>query len=509
MAVLFLLHVGASLVLAAFGYHRLTLALRYLKYVGKRTREVRRAETDWPTVTVQIPLYNERYVAERVIAAAGALEYPRSSIEIQVLDDSTDETSSVVITLAQRLRRDGIRIEHIRRRDRNGFKAGALGNGLKRARGELIAIFDADFVPQPDFLRRLVGEFSDPTVGMVQARWGHLNANASLLTEIQSIQLDAHFTIEHGVRCATGCFFNFNGTAGVWRRRAIETAGGWQADTLTEDLDLSYRAQMAGWRFVYRDDVAAPSELPVEVAAYRIQQQRWAQGGVQTALKIFPALMRSNVAARIKREAWWHLTGRFAYPVFVTLAVAGLSLGWIAGTDYRLWLYGVDGFLLTFATASICFFYGVAARARGRSGWMGWLRLVPAVMVLGAGIALSQSIAVAKGILRRPTPFRRTPKYNQNGAGDGAWKAASYRISAGGTAVVEITAGLAVLCLGVFATLNNVVVPPGPVVLFGSGFLLTGGAALMQHGSKRRPGHLRARPGWDPSGKAAVGDRCA
>ncbi len=479
-AALLVLHFAASLVLAAYGYHRLTLAIRYRRTVRPKA-DFPDAAAGWPSVTVQVPLYNERYVAERVINAAGALDYPSSRLEVQILDDSTDETPAAVALAVRRLRARGLRVTHVRRASRTGFKAGALAHGLRRARGELVAIFDADFVPPRDFLRRLVGEFSDPRVGMVQARWGHLNVGASLLTQVQALQLDAHFTIEHGVRAATGCFFNFNGTAGIWRRRAIESAGGWHADTLTEDLDLSYRAQLAGWRFVYRDDVEAPAELPVEIAAYRQQQQRWAQGGIETAFKILPAVFRSSVPGRVKREACWHLTAHFAYPCLVVLALAGASAGWTLAPDHLAWLVAVDGLLLSFATLSLGFFYGIAAHARGRTGWWKRLGLVPAVMVLGAGITLSQSIAVARGILRRRTPFRRTPKYHQNGAGDRSWQGASYRISALRLALAECAAGFAMLAVGALVTAHQAVVLTGPILLFGAGFLATGGWALVQH----------------------------
>jgi cellulose synthase/poly-beta-1,6-N-acetylglucosamine synthase-like glycosyltransferase len=457
---------------------------------------------------VQLPLYNERYVAERAIEAVTNLDYPTEQLEIQVLDDSTDDTPAVVERAMRSANARGVRVTHIRRSRRIGFKAGALAHGLTRATGQLVAIFDADFVPPSDFLTRLVGEFSDPSVGMVQARWGHLNGPASLLTKVQALQLDAHFTIEHGVRAATRCFFNFNGTAGIWRREAIETAGGWRADTLTEDLDLSYRAQLAGWRFVYRDDVAAPAELPVEIAAYRVQQQRWAQGGVQTAVKLLPAIMQSSLPGRVKREAAWQLTGHFAYPFFVLLAVAGLSLGWVAGVDYRPWLFGVDGFLLTFATASLAFFYGVAAYARTRSRWLHRLRLIPFVMVLGAGIALGQSAAVLRGILRHPTPFRRTPKYRQDGTGDASWQHAAYRIRGYRPALIECVAGVAVISAGTAAIVQGVVVPPGPVALFGFGFLTTGIGSLIQ---QRHGRSTEVSPTGLPATEVSqlLSDRCA
>ena len=314
--VLIALHVGASILLSAFGLHRLYLAREYRRRVRQRfKRRGVRAPKRWPLVTVQLPLYNELYVAERAIRALAALDYPKDLLEVQVLDDSTDSTSEVVTRVVSELRQGGIHIHHIRRMTRTGFKAGALADGLASASGDLIAIFDADFIPHPDFLLQIVAEFDRADVGMVQARWSHINEDHSLLTQTQALQLDAHFTLEHGVRAAKGFFFNFNGTAGVWRKEAIRDGGGWQADTLTEDLDLSYRAQLSGWRFVYRDDVAVPAELSVEIAAYRQQQQRWAQGGAQAARKLLPTILRARLPRNVKREATWHLLTHFAYPL--------------------------------------------------------------------------------------------------------------------------------------------------------------------------------------------------
>lgn len=429
---------------------------------------------------MQVPLYNERYVAERVILAAAALDYPRDRLEIQVLDDSTDDTPDRVARVVSQLRAHGVDIKHLRRESRAGFKAGALANGLSKANGDLIAIFDADFTPQPDFLKRVVGEFVDPSVGMVQARWSHINEKHSLLTRAQALQLDAHFTVEHGVRAATGLFFNFNGTAGVWRLRAIEDAGGWRADTLTEDLDLSYRAQLCGWRFIYRDDVTAPAELPVEMAAYRQQQQRWAQGGAEAARLLLPRILRANLPRRVKWEAVWHLTSHFAYPLLTLVTIAGLAVGLLAETDAVRWVLAADGLLLTFAMGSLGYFYGVTAHARGGESWRRRLFLVPAIMIIGAGIALEQTAAVARGIAGRKTPFRRTPKYRIAHATDGSWRTATYRIPSAGPAILECAAGAAFLAVGAMEALRNNVLPSGLVLLFGVGFLCVGGVSLLQ-----------------------------
>lgn len=433
-----------------------------------------------PTVTVQLPLYNERYVAERVILAAAALDYPQDRLEIQVLDDSTDDTTHRVARVVRRLRAHGVDIKHLRRESRTGFKAGALAHGLSQANGELIAIFDADFIPQPDFLKRVVGEFVDPSVGMVQARWSHINERHSLLTRVQALQLDAHFTVEHGVRAATGLFFNFNGTAGVWRLRAIQDAGGWRADTLTEDLDLSYRAQLRGWRFVYRDDVTAPAELPVEVAAYRQQQQRWAQGGAAAARLLLPRILRATLPRRVKWEAVWHLTSHFAYPLLLLVTIAGLAVGLLAETDAARWVLAADGVLLTFAMLSLGYFYGVTAQARGGESWRRRLFLIPAIMIIGAGIAFEQTAAVARGVTGRRTPFRRTPKYHIAHATDRSWRTAAYRIPSVGPALLKCAGGAALLTAGVMEALRSNVLPSGLVLLFGFGFLCVGGGSLLQ-----------------------------
>ena len=480
-------HFAASLVLALYGLHRLLLGVQHLRHVRARPCRAAPAPRTLPRVTVQLPLYNERYVAERVIRAAGAMDYPRELLEIQVLDDSTDETTRVVQHAVAQLRRRGVRATHVRRSDRTGYKAGALAAGLQEARGELVAIFDADFVPTRDFLLRTVGEFEDPTVGMVQARWAHLNAKSSLLTRAQALQLDAHFAVEHGVRAATGCFFNFNGTAGVWRRAAIEHAGGWHTDTLTEDLDLSCRAQLAGWRFVYRDDVAVPAELPVEVAAYRVQQQRWAQGGVQTACKLLPAILRADIPRRAKAEAFFQLTANLTYPVFVVLALVSLAAGWLVEPLHKNWVLAADGALLGFAGIALATFHGVAARARDPDRWWRRLPLVPVIMVLGAGISLSQAVGVYRGLVRRDTPFRRTPKYHIDARRDGSWRSAAYRLAASRGAFLECALGAAVLLLATAALIENSASPTGVAVLFGAGFLSVGGGTLAQQRIARLP----------------------
>ena len=285
------------------------------------------------------------------------------------------------------------------------------------------------------------------------------------------------------MREAKGFFFNFNGTAGIWRKQAIRDAGGWQADTLTEDLDLSYRAQLKGWRFVYRDDVAVPAELPVEIAAYRQQQQRWAQGGAQSARKLLPAIMRAELPRAVKREAAWHLLTHFAYPLLALVTLAGLAVGFTAESLAARWVLAVDGSLLTFAMGSLAYFYGVTAEARG-GRWRRRLLLVPLIMIIGAGIALSQTLAVIRGLSGRRTPFLRTPKYDIAAANDQSWRKAAYRLPVAGPAVVEFLAGLAFLAAGALEAAHGNLPPSGLVLLFGVGFMFVSGVSLMQARSR-------------------------
>jgi cellulose synthase/poly-beta-1,6-N-acetylglucosamine synthase-like glycosyltransferase len=280
-------------ILAIYGWHRYYLVYLYMKNKGKvPAAPPLLTDGQLPRVTIQLPIFNEMYVADRLIAAVCEMDYPKHLLEIQVLDDSTDETTGIAEMAVRRHAARGFDIHYLHRVDRRGFKAGALEAGLAVAKGEFVAIFDADFIPSTDFLKRTLPHFAtDPKIGMVQARWGHINQDYSLLTKIQSILLDAHFVLEHGGRNRAGCFFNFNGTAGIWRRTAIETAGGWQHDTLTEDLDLSYRAQLAGWRFIFLADLVSPAEVPVEMNSFKSQQHRWAKGSIQTCMKLLPRIL--------------------------------------------------------------------------------------------------------------------------------------------------------------------------------------------------------------------------
>jgi cellulose synthase/poly-beta-1,6-N-acetylglucosamine synthase-like glycosyltransferase len=431
------LYYSVLAVLAFYGVHRLLLVLVYL-----RTRKDRPAPPPdpapegWPVVTVQLPLYNEMYVAARLIEAVSRLDYPPGRLEIQVLDDSTDETSEIVARAVAEQRRRGVDIHHLRRADRQGFKAGALAAGLAQARGELLAIFDADFVPQPDFLRRSVPWFADPGLGLVQGSWAHINRGYSLLTRVEAILLDGHFLVEHTARHRSGCFFNFNGTAGIWRRQAILDGGGWQHDTLTEDLDLSYRSQLAGWKFLYLPDLAVPSELPVDVNGFKSQQYRWTKGSVQTSRKLLGRIARAPVPWRVKLEAFVHLTNNFAYALMVLLALLIFpAMVLRRGTPVRMLLL-VDLPLFLAATVSVLAFYLVSQAAAGES-WRRQIRYLPAVMGMGIGLSVNNARAVLAGLWRRGGVFHRTPKYRIEREGED-WRGKRYRAGASVSVLAEL-----------------------------------------------------------------------
>lgn len=406
-AIVLALTAGVFAFLIPFASHR-----TYLLWSSRRAKvEVRDPwpEERLPRVTVQLPMYNERAVARRVIDAACELDYPPHLLEVQVLDDSDDVTSWIVEERIAHWRTRGVRVEHVRRSNRSGFKAGALAQGVAKAAGDFFLVLDADFVPPRSLVRELLPPMQDAEVGMVQAAWGHLNGGENWLTEAQSFLLDGHFLFEQGGRYRAGRFFNFNGTAGLWRRSCIDAAGGWRADTLTEDLDLSYRAQMAGWRFVYLDDVQVPAEVPSSVSALEVQQRRWAQGGVQTGRKILPRLWRGDFPIGVKVEATIHLLGHLAHPLTWALAlllfpsaVARRSIG----LEHILWF---DLILFGAATVPFAVFYWTAGEKRGRPR-RGRFRAVLRTLALGIGLSVPVSRAVLRGLRRVRDPFERTPK---------------------------------------------------------------------------------------------------
>lgn len=399
--------------LSAYGIHRLHLVIlcwRHKRQIGLAQALPAISEEDLPVVTIQLPLFNESTVAARLLDAVAKMDYPGEKLEIQVLDDSTDETQMLVRAHVERLREKDIDAVYLHRTNRVGYKAGALDEGLKVAKGTLIAIFDADFIPQPDFLRSVVGHFQDPTVGMVQTRWGHLNRDATMLTKVQALMLDGHHLVENRARFGAGLLFNFSGTGGIWRSSAISSAGGWQHDTLTEDLDLSYRAQLAGWRFIYRQDVVSPSELPEDVSALRAQQYRWAKGTVQTARKLLRRVLRADLTFGQRVEAFFHMTPHFAYPLLVLLSVLLLpALVLMPATDTMTMII-VDLPLCLATTGSLAAFYMLAESAQGRPRRGALIRL-PMLIALGTGLAPHLSKAVLEGMQHMAGEFVRTPKH--------------------------------------------------------------------------------------------------
>jgi cellulose synthase/poly-beta-1,6-N-acetylglucosamine synthase-like glycosyltransferase len=441
-------------ILAIFGLHRYVMV--YLYYRHRDRRAVPQALPErLPRVTVQLPLYNEMYVTERLLESVSQIRYPRELLEIQVLDDSTDETCAIAAAAVERYRSEGFDVHYIHRADRRGFKAGALEHGLSTATGEFVLVFDADFIAPADILEKTLGHFVDPKVGMVQVRWGHINRDYSLLTQVQSILLDGHFILEHGGRNRGARFFNFNGTAGVWRREVIKDAGGWQHDTLTEDLDLSYRAQSRGWRFVYLQDVVSPAEIPVEMNAFKSQQHRWAKGSIQTCKKLLPQILASPLPLSVKVEAAFHLTANFAYPLMVILTllmfpamVIRYNMGW-----YEMMFVDVPLFLG--ATLSVCSFYLVSQREIFGDAWKRRLKYVPAVLSMGIGLSVNNAKAVIEAVLGQESPFTRTPKYRVESAGDD-WKQRRYRGNLTFVPYVELALGLYCTVMAYYAVANGI-----------------------------------------------------
>ena len=465
-------------ILAIYGWHRYYLVYLYMKNKGNVPKPLPEL-TALPPVTIQLPIFNEMYVADRLIDAVCEMDYPRELLEIQVLDDSTDETTEIAELAVRRHAARGVNIQYMHRVDRRGYKAGALEAGLAEASGRFIAIFDADFIPPSDFLKRTLPYFAqDEKVGMVQARWGHINQDYSLLTKIQSILLDAHFVIEHGGRNRAGCFFNFNGTAGIWRREAIDSAGGWQHDTLTEDLDLSYRAQLKGWRFVFLPDVVSPAEVPVEMNSFKSQQHRWAKGSIQTCLKLLPRILQSDQPVGVKAEAFFHLSANFNYLLMSVLSilmfpsmVVRYNMGW---TEMLL----IDVPLFFAATMSVGNFYVVAQREL-YSDWRQRLKYLPFLMSIGIGLCVNNTRAVLEAMFGKQSEFARTPKYGIERDSD-EWAGKKYHQSVGVQPFIELALGLYFTATVFYALTNQIYATVPFLMLFQIGFLYTGLLSILQ-----------------------------
>jgi cellulose synthase/poly-beta-1,6-N-acetylglucosamine synthase-like glycosyltransferase len=484
--VVLLTYIVSLSILFLFGSHGFIMVYYHLKYRHRRHQEVG-AMQQYPTVTVQLPVYNEVYVVGRLIDAACAIRYPREKLEIQVLDDSTDETVDVVDAAVRRYHALGFDIKHVRRPNRQGFKAGALKFGLESARGEFVAIFDADFVPRPEFLMKTIPHFQlDETVGMVQTRWEHLNADYSMLTRAQAMALDGHFVIEQTVRNKVGYFINFNGTAGVWRRSTILDAGNWQSDTLTEDLDLSYRAQLNGWKFVYLNDFTSPAELPSEINALKSQQFRWTKGAIETARKMLPAVWRSEFPLRVKVHATVHLTNNLVFPFIILAGVLNVPLVFIKQTgQYEGYFTFMSVFVLAFIAS---FLFYLFSQKDVYADWRKRLLLFPLFMAGSMGFAVNNSKAVLEGLLRKKSEFVRTPKYSIRNRTD-SWRDKSYApLRLHWTVLLEMA--LAVYCLfGVASSLYFLEIAAVPFqLLFFLGFAFVSMMSLKHARVARRAG---------------------
>lgn len=402
-----------------FSIGQLHLTLLYLKR-KKQPESSPALPEEWPAVTVQLPVFNEKYVVERLIDCVASFDYPSDKLEIQILDDSTDETTELIAARVKQWQARGIDVKLVRRPDRKGFKAGALQYGLEIAKGEFIAIFDADFLPRKDFLKSTIPHFADRKTGVVQTRWGHINEAFSLFTRLQAFGLNAHFSIEQSGRSEAGSFINFNGTAGVWRRSCIVDAGGWSDDTLTEDLDLSYRAQFKGWHFQYLEKVISPAELPVLMSSIKSQQFRWNKGAAETARKNFRRLWGSSLPFINKVHAFFHLFNSSIFLAVLLSALLSIPMLFIKAANPALTTLFDIGTVFLAGFFSIGFFYWVAVKntlapSSGRTLWQSisyYLRYFPLFLSVSMGLSLHNTIAVVEGLLGIRTPFIRTPKFN-------------------------------------------------------------------------------------------------
>jgi cellulose synthase/poly-beta-1,6-N-acetylglucosamine synthase-like glycosyltransferase len=429
-------------ILFVFGLHGFIMLYYHKKY--RDNNPVPKPKIDEnATVTIQLPLYNELYVAERLIKATCEIEYPKDKLEIQVLDDSTDETTEIVANIVKQKQAEGFDIKHIRRGTREGFKAGALKYGLESAKGEFVAIFDADFIPHKDFLKKTLSFFTDEKVGLVQTRWEHLNGDYSILTKAQALALDGHFVIEQTVRNKAGFFINFNGTGGIWRKSCIEDAGNWHADTLTEDLDLSYRAQLKGWRFVFLKDFTSPAELPSEINALKSQQFRWTKGAVETAKKILPLVWKSDIPLRVKLQSTFHLTNNLVFPFILLAAILNVPLIFIKNSgSHEAYFAIMSIFVLAFISSFLFYMY---AQKDIRTDWRKKIVLFPLFMAGSMGFAVNNSRAVIEGLLNRKSEFVRTPKFRLESEKD-SWMGKKYLTRKVGFSVI-VEALLAIYCL--------------------------------------------------------------
>lgn len=436
-------------ILFVFGLHGFVMIFYHRKY-GHNNPVPKKVFDEEPMVTIQLPLYNEMYVIERLINSVCEIEYPKDKMEIQVLDDSTDETTAIVAKIVEQKKQQGFDISHIRRGTREGYKAGALKEGMKIAKGEFIAIFDADFIPNKEFLKKTLSFFNDDKIGMVQTRWEHLNGDYSIITKAQALALDGHFVIEQSVRNKSGFFINFNGTGGIWRKSCIEEAGNWHADTLTEDLDLSYRAQLMGWRFVFLKDFTSPAELPSEINALKSQQFRWTKGAVETAKKILPLVWKSDVPLRVKLQSTFHLTNNLVFPFILLAAILNVPLIFVKNSgSHEIYFAIMSIFVLAFISSFLFYLY---SQKDIRADWRKKIVLFPLFMAGSMGLSVNNSRAVFEGLMNRKSEFVRTPKFKQESEKD-SWAGNKYLNRKLGFSVI-VEAILAVYCfIGVVSSI--------------------------------------------------------
>ncbi|HXJ38660.1 MAG TPA: cellulose synthase family protein [Bryobacteraceae bacterium] len=476
---------GVLAILSIYGLHRFDTIYTYFKHRKNAGKEPETVFEQLPPVTIQLPLFNERYVLERLIDETVKMDYPRELLQIQVLDDSTDDTSPFAEALCERYRNIGHNIQYLHRTNREGYKAGALQAGLRVATGEFVAVFDADFLPPTDFLMRTIHHFSDPKVGVVQTRWTYLNADFNVLTEVQKILLDGHFVLEHGARSRAGHFFNFNGTAGIIRKTMIDDAGGWQHDTLTEDSDLSYRAQVKGWKFVYVPGVECPSELPVEMHGFQVQQFRWAKGLTQCARKLLPTLLRADIPTRTKAEAFLHLTPNISYPLMIIVSALMLPV-MIVRFYMGIWEMVLLDFPLIIASFwSISAFYLIAQRELQPKNWLRTFFFLPALMAVGVGLTINNTRAVIEALRGVQSSFVRTPKYAIEGTHEKRMAVKQYKRKSGWLPYLELICGSYFLYMCIFAiqTYNYATLPF--LLMFVGGYYWAGFATLWQEHQDR------------------------
>jgi len=488
------LYTAVLLGLAGYGFHRLTILFLYFKHGSKRPMPDHEFKT-MPLVTIQLPVFNEMHVVDRLLDSVAALDYPQDKMQIQILDDSTDETVEISKAGAARLRDQGFDAECIHRTDRTGFKAGALENGMKVAKGEFILILDADFVPNPDLLQETIHHFTNDKIALVQTRWGHLNRNYNALTRVQALFLDGHLELEQTARNRSGRFFTFNGTGGIWRKSAIEDAGGWEHDTLTEDMDLSYRAQLKGWKFIFLKEVETPAELPVDMAGFKNQQHRWTKGSIQCCKKCLPSIWKSKFPLSVKLEATAHLTANYAYLLLIALCFLIFPKNqW--GPDLGQWgNLLINAPIFFFSSMSIVFFYAVAQKSLNPKTWLREICYLPLLLALGIGMAINNAKAVIEAMVGHETGFVRTPKYGIEGTKKQEIKKSGYKALKSLTPVVELLFGFFFLFVVLEAAFSGnwpsaILLLPFPVGFFYTSLNSMGQmAGLLQYFSFRSKGN--------------------